>query len=58
MKSHAHVPLAPPGAGLPAPELLIARRLVPRVTGALAEVDRYLGGAGFAVPARGQQSLF
>ncbi len=39
-------------------ELLIARRLVPQVTGALAEVDRYLGGAGFGRPTRGQQSLF
>ncbi len=53
-----YIVLADVGPGGVESELLIARRLVPRVTGALAEVDRYLGGAGFAVPARGQQSLF
>ena len=39
-------------------ELLIARRIVPQVTGALAQLDRYLGGSRFGRRSAGQQSLF
>lgn len=52
------VVLADVGPGGVEAELLIARRLVPQVTGALAELDRYLGGGRFAGRSPGQQSLF
>lgn len=52
------VVLADVGPGGVEAELLIARRLVPQVTGALAEVDRYLGGGRFGRRVAGQQSLF
>lgn len=53
------VVLADVGATGVETELLIARRLVPRVTGALVEIDRYLGGSGRSVrTGDGQQALF